>query len=178
MRLLLFNLATDADDPILGFATGWIGALAKRLIQFPIFTGFDLFLAASPSQSLDQSPEVVYAGASIPPKGAHFLIENFARIASHVAPAQLWILGKSDSKGNVGELLRLVKQVHLESRLQFLEGISRQDLVRRFASRRTVVPPSLSEGSVCQCFSIGAYIQNYAQILKEAQNTLQYRDRA
>ena len=31
MRLLLFNLATDADDPILGFTTRWIGALAARL---------------------------------------------------------------------------------------------------------------------------------------------------
>jgi len=31
MRLLWFNLATDADDPILGFAAGWIGAIAKRV---------------------------------------------------------------------------------------------------------------------------------------------------
>lgn len=31
MRLLLFNLATDADDPILGFATGWIAALAEQV---------------------------------------------------------------------------------------------------------------------------------------------------
>lgn len=31
MRLLLFNLATDADDPILGFTTGWICALAKQV---------------------------------------------------------------------------------------------------------------------------------------------------
>jgi hypothetical protein len=31
MRLLLFNLATDADDPILGFTTRWIQALAKQV---------------------------------------------------------------------------------------------------------------------------------------------------
>lgn len=31
MRLLLFNLATDADDSILGFTTRWIQALAKRV---------------------------------------------------------------------------------------------------------------------------------------------------
>ena len=31
MRLLMFNLATDADDPILGFTTRWIQALAKRV---------------------------------------------------------------------------------------------------------------------------------------------------
>jgi len=31
MRLLLFNLATDADDPILGFTTRWISALAERV---------------------------------------------------------------------------------------------------------------------------------------------------
>jgi glycosyltransferase involved in cell wall biosynthesis len=31
MRLLLFNLATDADDPILGFTTRWIRALAEQV---------------------------------------------------------------------------------------------------------------------------------------------------
>jgi glycosyltransferase involved in cell wall biosynthesis len=31
MRLLLFNLATDPGDPILGFTTGWIRALAERV---------------------------------------------------------------------------------------------------------------------------------------------------
>jgi len=31
MRILLFNLATDADDPIWGFTTEWINALAKHL---------------------------------------------------------------------------------------------------------------------------------------------------
>ena len=31
MRLLLFNLATDANDPVLGFTTHWICALAKRV---------------------------------------------------------------------------------------------------------------------------------------------------
>jgi glycosyltransferase involved in cell wall biosynthesis len=31
MRLLVFNLATDADDPILGFTTRWICALAARV---------------------------------------------------------------------------------------------------------------------------------------------------
>src|SRR5262245_5835395 len=31
MRLLLFNLATDLDDPILGFTTHWVGALALRV---------------------------------------------------------------------------------------------------------------------------------------------------
>lgn len=38
MRLLLFNLATDADDPILGFATGWIRALAQRVELINVVT--------------------------------------------------------------------------------------------------------------------------------------------
>lgn len=38
MRLLLFNLATDADDPILGFATRWIAALAKRVEFIHVIT--------------------------------------------------------------------------------------------------------------------------------------------
>jgi glycosyltransferase involved in cell wall biosynthesis len=31
MRVLWFNLATDLDDPILGFTAGWVRALAKRM---------------------------------------------------------------------------------------------------------------------------------------------------
>jgi len=38
MRLLLFNLATDADDPILGFTTRWIEALAKRVEFIHVIT--------------------------------------------------------------------------------------------------------------------------------------------
>jgi glycosyltransferase involved in cell wall biosynthesis len=38
MRLLLFNLATDADDPILGFTTDWISALAKRVEFIHVIT--------------------------------------------------------------------------------------------------------------------------------------------
>lgn len=38
MRLLLFNLATDLDDPILGFNTGWIRALAKRVECIDVIT--------------------------------------------------------------------------------------------------------------------------------------------
>jgi glycosyltransferase involved in cell wall biosynthesis len=38
MRLLLFNLATDMDDPILGFTTCWISALAKDLEFIHVIT--------------------------------------------------------------------------------------------------------------------------------------------
>jgi glycosyltransferase involved in cell wall biosynthesis len=38
MRLLLFNLATDLDDPILGFTTCWIRALAKRMEFIHVIT--------------------------------------------------------------------------------------------------------------------------------------------
>jgi len=38
MRLLLFNLATDADDPLLGFTTVWIRAIAKRVTSIHVIT--------------------------------------------------------------------------------------------------------------------------------------------
>ncbi|HVF31591.1 MAG TPA: glycosyltransferase [Acidimicrobiales bacterium] len=37
-RLLVFNLATDADDPILGFAVGWLVALAGRVGHVDVVT--------------------------------------------------------------------------------------------------------------------------------------------
>jgi glycosyltransferase involved in cell wall biosynthesis len=38
MRLLVFNLATDADDPVLGFTTRWISALAERVEFIHVIT--------------------------------------------------------------------------------------------------------------------------------------------
>src|SRR5712692_7868003 len=38
MRLLLFNLVTDIDDPILGFATRWIWALAKQVERIHVIS--------------------------------------------------------------------------------------------------------------------------------------------
>lgn len=38
MRLLWFNLATDADHPILGFTTSWIRAVAKRVELLHVVT--------------------------------------------------------------------------------------------------------------------------------------------
>lgn len=38
MRLLLFNLVTDADDPVLGFTTVWINALAARCEAVDVVT--------------------------------------------------------------------------------------------------------------------------------------------
>jgi glycosyltransferase involved in cell wall biosynthesis len=38
MRLLLFNLVTDVDDPILGFATRWIEALAQHVEFIHVIT--------------------------------------------------------------------------------------------------------------------------------------------
>jgi glycosyltransferase involved in cell wall biosynthesis len=38
MRILLFNLTTDIDDPILGFTTCWITTLAKRMDFIHVIT--------------------------------------------------------------------------------------------------------------------------------------------
>lgn len=38
MRLLLFNLATDADDSVLGFTTRWIHALSKQAASIDVIT--------------------------------------------------------------------------------------------------------------------------------------------
>jgi glycosyltransferase involved in cell wall biosynthesis len=38
MRLLLFNLVMDADDPVLGFATRWVQALANHVERVHVLT--------------------------------------------------------------------------------------------------------------------------------------------
>ena len=37
-RLMVLNMMTDADDPILGFTTAWINALAERCAQVDVIT--------------------------------------------------------------------------------------------------------------------------------------------
>jgi glycosyltransferase involved in cell wall biosynthesis len=48
MRLLLFNLATDIDDPALGFTARWIVALAKRVERIYVITMRQGHVAAMP----------------------------------------------------------------------------------------------------------------------------------
>jgi glycosyltransferase involved in cell wall biosynthesis len=48
-RLLLFNLATDADDPVLGFTTAWINALAARCDHIDVVTMRAGRLAVAPN---------------------------------------------------------------------------------------------------------------------------------
>jgi glycosyltransferase involved in cell wall biosynthesis len=38
VQLLLFNLVTDTDDPVLGFAISWIRALAERFSEIDVIT--------------------------------------------------------------------------------------------------------------------------------------------
>lgn len=38
MNLLVFNLATDADDPILGFTSGWLNRLAPHYTRIDVIT--------------------------------------------------------------------------------------------------------------------------------------------
>lgn len=38
LRLLVFNLVTDADDPILGFAVEWLALLSKRVERIDVIT--------------------------------------------------------------------------------------------------------------------------------------------
>ena len=37
-RILLFNLMTDAADPVLGFAVGWVAALARHCESVDVLT--------------------------------------------------------------------------------------------------------------------------------------------
>jgi glycosyltransferase involved in cell wall biosynthesis len=49
VRVLLFNLATDADDPVLGFTTSWINSLARRVEHVSVITMRAGRLATAPN---------------------------------------------------------------------------------------------------------------------------------
>jgi glycosyltransferase involved in cell wall biosynthesis len=49
MNLMVFNLATDADDPVLGFTTDWINRLAARFDHIDVITMRAGRLAVAPN---------------------------------------------------------------------------------------------------------------------------------
>jgi glycosyltransferase involved in cell wall biosynthesis len=149
MRLLVFNLATDADDPILGFTTGWLNALAARVEAVDVITMRAGRLALAPNVRVFSLGKE--NGYSEPQRGLRFyrllsdlllknrydaaffhMTELFAVMAAPLlrlrgVPSTLWYAHKSVTR-NLQMAEKLVKHVVTASPESF-----------RIASKKTII---------------------------------------
>jgi glycosyltransferase involved in cell wall biosynthesis len=110
------------------------------------WTDIEVFLKAGLSESGTQAQEILFAGALIPRKGIHHLINAFARIAKDFLQARLIIVGHEEDKAYAAELRELVKRLDLDGRVQFLGAMPQAELAARMRAACVCVLPSVSEG--------------------------------
>ena len=117
-----------------------IDAERIRLIHNGIDT--DVFRPVE-SEVREQRKIVATASADQPLKGLHYLLRAFARLRETYHDLSLTVVGKPKPGGATE---RLVRRLNLGNSLQFVHGISTEDLVRLYNSATLAVVPSLYEG--------------------------------
>ncbi|MEM8496986.1 MAG: glycosyltransferase family 4 protein [Pseudomonadota bacterium] len=111
-----------------------------RLIHNGIDT--DVF-APQPQIERQQQSIVATASADQPLKGLHFLLRAFANLREHYPQLSLTVVGKPKPGGATE---RLKERLQLGESLQFVHGISTDELVALYAGATLAVVPSLYEG--------------------------------
>lgn len=117
-----------------------IGVDRIRLIHNGIDT--DVF---KPQAQIERQQQLIVATASAdqPLKGLHFLLRAFANLREQYPQLSLTVVGKPKPGGATE---RLVGRLQLGEALQFVHGISTDELVGLYAKATMAVVPSLYEG--------------------------------
>ncbi len=109
-----------------------------------IHNGIDTEVFA-PQPHIERQHQMMVATASAdqPLKGLHFLLRAFAKLRKQYPKLSLTVVGKPKPGGATE---RLVAKLRLEQAVQFVHGISTEELVALYASATVAVVPSLYEG--------------------------------
>ncbi len=83
------------------------------------------------------------ASADVPLKGLNFLIRAIAHLKKRFEAVNLLVIGSLRKEGGTQKLIR---ELSLESRIEFRSGISHRELVDEYARAWVAVVPSLYEG--------------------------------
>ena len=83
------------------------------------------------------------ASADQPLKGLRYLLRAYARLLRHYPGLELLVVGQPRPGGDTERLLR---KLGLRERVQFVSGISTDDMVRLYAEATIAVVPSVYEG--------------------------------
>jgi len=98
-----------------------------------------------PLPNVERRPRRLMATASAdaPLKGLRYLLRSYARLLRDYPDLELLVVGKPRPGGDTERLLR---RLQLEDRVQFVSGISTEDMVRHYAEATIAVVPSVYEG--------------------------------
>jgi len=109
-----------------------------------IYNGIDTEEFA-PAPGVERKPLQIMCTASAdqPLKGLKYLIEALYALQQDYPLLELVVIGKLKEGGYTE---RLIKKLHLESRIRFVSGISTEELVKLYSEATLVVCPSLYEG--------------------------------
>jgi glycosyltransferase involved in cell wall biosynthesis len=104
----------------------------------------DSFFAIEPAP---EPGRVLYAGAVIPRKRLLDLVDAMASVRRSVPDARLAVAGGEPDPGYVRDVLARVRELGLESRVEFLGGLSPAAMVDQYRRASVFVLPSAQETS-------------------------------
>ncbi|SDK01835.1 glycosyltransferase family 4 protein [Streptomyces indicus] len=119
-----------------------LGVREDRIHVVHIGADTDLF---SPDPSVAEVPGriVTTSSADVPLKGLVYLVEALAKVRTETPHAHLVVVGKRPEHGPVA---KAIAKYGLEDAVQFVKGISDQELVDLVRSAQVACVPSLYEG--------------------------------
>ncbi|CAA0078344.1 GDP-mannose-dependent alpha-(1-6)-phosphatidylinositol monomannoside mannosyltransferase [BD1-7 clade bacterium] len=99
----------------------------------------------SPRPSITRKPRRLMATASAdqPLKGLRFLLRAYAQLLSQYPDLELLVVGKPKPGGDTEKLLHSLK---ISDKVQFVSGISTEEMVDYYAEATVAVVPSVYEG--------------------------------
>jgi glycosyltransferase involved in cell wall biosynthesis len=119
---------------------------ARPIFQFPTWTDIELFSQPDRGERDALSPHILYAGALIPRKGVHHLIEAFAGLVKEFPRARLIIVGYKENKVYVDQLRKRVLALYLEEQVQFAGQLGQEELAAWMRRASLFALPTYSEG--------------------------------
>ena len=118
----------------------------RPLLSFMSWTDSAVFAQVRTRRPVSQRHDILFAGALIPRKGVHFLLEAFARVQADMPQARLRLAGQAANRDYATRLRRQVDDLQLAQHVVFEPHLSQGELAQRMADARVLVLPSQSEG--------------------------------
>lgn len=120
-----------------------------------------------------QTSALLYVGSEEPRKNLRILLEAIARIGEENHDILLLKVGSPGMGGNRQEIIRMIKELHIEDRVIFTGDVSEDMLARYYNAADLFIFPSLYEGfglpvieaMACGCPTISADCTSLSEVM-------------